>query len=262
MRRSPVNLTMLFSLALLAFGAAQGGEASVLSKRGQAHLDMGMHHADKAKAELEAAAPELAAQQTEQADAEFEKALALWREALESQPKSIDLRVRAATALTQLRRYREAEKTLRDALAIDPANSMSFYHLGALFMHEKRYGEAEKHLRLALEHTPWYPNAHYLLGYMLEEEGKYAEAARMYVAERKVNPASANAAYRLQKLQMDGKFGRNWNQKVEWTASKFISIAITLLFGVSVLVYAKFKTNSGAESLLAGEDTGASHTIE
>ena len=252
--KRPVNWSLLLGCLLLAASAAQARDAERLSKQGQAHLNLGLYHADRAEAASAEGAPDTAAEEAGLAAAEFEKALTQWRHALEMRPRSIELHVRIATALTQLERYREAESTLRDALAIAPESSMALYHLGALYMHEGRYDDAKEQLRRTLDLTPWYPNAQYLLGYMLEKEGRYAEAGEMYVAERRVNPPNPDAVYRLLKLQMEGKFGRNWDQDVQWSASKVISIAITLVFGLSVFIYAWIcKARSGADILSAEE---------
>lgn len=252
--KRPVNWGLLLGLLLLAASVASGRDAERLSKQAQAHLDMGIYHAERAEAASEEGARDTAAEERKLATAEFEKALAQWRHVLEMRPRSMELHARIATALTMLQRYREAEAVLRDALAIDPKSSMALYHLGALYMHEGRYDDAKEKLHVTLELTPWYPNAQYLLGYMLEKEGRYAEAGAMYVAERRVNPPNPNAVYRLLKLQMEGKFGRNWDQEVQWSASKVVSITITLVFGLSVFIYAWISRARAGTDILLAED--------
>lgn len=215
-----------------------------------------MFHAEQAAEARESGAADEAAHEESESRREFEIALGLWREALEHDPRSRDLRIRIGTALTLLQRYREAEAVFRENLDAEPLHPMTLYHLAALYMHEDRFEEARRYLHLLVEHAPWYPDANYLLGYMLEKEGKYAEAAAKYVAERKVNPPSANAAYRLMKLQRDGKFGKNWDREVEWTLGKIVAAVLALGAGVAVFAYARSKQGGAPEGLFAEEDGG------
>ena len=174
---------------------------------------------------------------------EYQEAHDLWRQAAALQPESLSTHIKMGTALTHLKRYREAESCFRQCLTIEPGDAMAHYHLSALFMHEQRYAPARKHLNLALSRTPWYPNAHYLLGYMLEKEGRYGEAAKEYVNELQVNPASQNAWYHLLSLQKQGKVGRNWDQKVEWTAQKIVALSLAMAVGLAIFIFAHVKTH-------------------
>lgn len=252
---------------LLLAGAAPlwAREAERLSSRAEAHMNMGQVHDRNARLASEDGNEEEAAREWRMARGDYGVALELWQEALTERPRSLDLRIRIGTALTLLERYREAEDVFRENLSLEPNNPMTLYHLGALYMHEDRFEDARKYLHLLLEVAPWYPDANYLLGYMLEQEGKYAEAAAKYVAERKVNPPSHNAAYGLMKLQKEGKFGRNWDQQVEWTPEKIAGIALTLVGGIGVYAYSKWKKETAPSDLFAedgGEEEGASNPLE
>jgi len=203
---------VVLAAATLA-SSSPGGDFQDLDARGQAHFDM----------------------------KEYEPALDLWRRALAVHPDSTRTRVKIGTALTRLQRYREAEAVFREGLALEPRNAMILYHLGALFLHEGRHEPARQHILLALQSVPWYPGAHYLLGYMLEKEGRYKEAADEYVAELRYSPADPNAWYHLLDLQKQGKVGRNWDRKVEWTPGKIIAVSFAITVGLGIFILAQVK---------------------
>jgi len=178
---------------------------------------------------------------------EYEQACVLWGQLLRQQPQTIKTHIKLGTALTRLKKYRDAEGAFRQALAVQPQSAMAQYHLGVLFMHEERYGPARQRLRRALRATPWYPNAHYLLGHMLEKEGRYAEAAEEYGKEVEVNASCYSAVQRLLSLQDEGKVGRGARGKVEWTPRKIVGLSLAMAIGLGIFVFAHIKTQSPEE---------------
>jgi len=236
---STVWIALAASLAIAS--AAQAANHKDLLSAGQSSFDLAEAHADRAEALRKTSDVKQAETQEAQAQAEYEGSLRLWRQALAIKPNSIETRVRIATALTALRRYDEAEEELNSALNVKPGAPMVLFHMAALRMKQENWPSARQLLRATLASAPWYPEANYLLGYILEREGDYAGAARAYVAERKVNPASANAVYHLQRLQKEGKFGRNWDRPVQWTWGKIVSIALVLIAGAALLAIAAIR---------------------
>ena len=217
---------LAFGLAGCLASGSVAGDLSILNAKAQRHFQM----------------------------KELPEACALWRQAVRHDPRSVMSYVKLGTALTQLRKFREAEGVFRQALKVEPDNAMVHYHLGALFLHEDRREPARASLERALRHTPWYPNARYLLGYIDELEGRYEDAARQYVAELNVNPPNQDAMYHLLNLQKQGKFGRNWDRKVEWTPRKIVGVSIAMTIGLGLFVLAQVKTHtrSGIEDASTG----------
>lgn len=102
------------------------------------------------------------------ADAHFHLGTALaearqWDEAVKSYKKAIELPTltipetanqNLGLALYHLKRYREAEQTLRFAISLDPKMQAAYYNLGLVFVAENRRDEAKAAFRQARQLGP------------------------------------------------------------------------------------------------------------
>ena len=102
------------------------------------------------------------------ADAHFHLGTALaegrqWDEAVKSYKKALELPTltipesanqNLGLALYHLKRYREAEQTLRFAISLDPKMQAAYYNLGLVFVAENRKDEAKAAFRQARQLGP------------------------------------------------------------------------------------------------------------
>ena len=102
------------------------------------------------------------------ADAHFHMGTALaesrrWDEAVQSYKKALELPTltipesanqNLGLALYHLKRYREAEQTLRFAISLDPKMQTAYYNLGLVFVAENRRDEAKAAFRQARQLGP------------------------------------------------------------------------------------------------------------
>jgi tetratricopeptide (TPR) repeat protein len=70
----------------------------------------------------------------------------------------------------------DAEKNLKQALAIDSQDAASLYSMGRLKMIQEKYDEALEALSLSARLAPNYPQTQYWLGKALVEKGSRAQA--------------------------------------------------------------------------------------
>ena len=89
--------------------------------------------------------------------------LARWEEAVAAYRKALALPTltvphlahqNMGLALFHLKRYRDAEESLRFALSLEPRLQAPYYHLGMLFVAEGRKEEAQRAFRLARDLSP------------------------------------------------------------------------------------------------------------
>jgi tetratricopeptide (TPR) repeat protein len=76
--------------------------------------------------------------------------------------------------------------------------------LGETRIEMKRWRDAETVLREAVQASPSLETAHFNLGLVLEESGRLEEAAAAYRKELEVNPRAYRAAFNLAKLRQRG----------------------------------------------------------
>jgi len=79
--------------------------------------------------------------------------------------------------LAGARRGRDAERALREAVALAPRQAGPHVHLGNVLRERGANVEAEAEYRVAIAVDPEEPHAHYDLGLVLSETGRLAEAA-------------------------------------------------------------------------------------
>jgi Tfp pilus assembly protein PilF len=124
---------------------------------------------------------------------QVEAATEEFRKALDLDAKLADTHFHLGTALAEARRWEEAIKSYRAALALPTLTVPDFTHqnLGLALYHLKRYGEAEQALRFALSLDPEMQAAYYNLGLVLVAEDRKEEAKAAFRQARKLGPESA-----------------------------------------------------------------------
>jgi tetratricopeptide (TPR) repeat protein len=86
---------------------------------------------------------------------DWESAIRFYKKALELEPKSELYRYliqnNIGYSLNQLKRYSEAEKYLREAIALDPSRANSFKNLGLSLEGQGRFGDAARSFMAAVQ---------------------------------------------------------------------------------------------------------------
>jgi Tfp pilus assembly protein PilF len=127
------------------------------------------------------------------------------RRAVELDPKMADAHFHLGTAYAEAGRWEEAVAAYRQALAQPTLTVHDFVHqnLGLALYHLKRYPEAESSLRFALSLDPQMQAAHYNLGLVLVAERRSEEARASFRRARQLapdTPFGQAAAERLKAL--------------------------------------------------------------
>jgi Tfp pilus assembly protein PilF len=134
-----------------------------------------------------------------------------WLErAIQLDPTYGDAQLNYGVALAEGFQWDRAAEAYRKALALPTLTVPHVAHqnLGLALYHLKRYAEAEESLRFALSLEPQMVGAHYNLGLVLLAVGRKAEAIAAFGQERQVAPAESDfsraAAQRLKELGQGG----------------------------------------------------------
>jgi Tfp pilus assembly protein PilF len=112
------------------------------------------------------------------------------RRAVELDPKLADAHFHLGTAYAEAARWEEAVASYRQALAQPTLTIHDYVHqnLGLALYHLKRYPEAESSLRFALSLDPKMQAAYYNLGLVLVAEKRAAEARAAFQQARQLAP--------------------------------------------------------------------------
>jgi Tfp pilus assembly protein PilF len=112
------------------------------------------------------------------------------RKAVELDPRLADAHFHLGTAYAEAGRWEEAVTSYRQALAIPTLMNHDFVHqnLGLALYHLKRYPEAESSLRFALSLDPQMQAAYYNLGLVLVAERRSEEARAAFRRARQLAP--------------------------------------------------------------------------
>jgi Tfp pilus assembly protein PilF len=112
------------------------------------------------------------------------------RTAVELDPKLADAHFHLGTAYAEAGRWEEAVASYRRALALPTLTIHDFVHqnLGLALYHLKRYPEAESSLRFALSLDPKMQAAYYNLGLVLVAEQRKNEALAAFRQARQLAP--------------------------------------------------------------------------
>jgi tetratricopeptide (TPR) repeat protein len=110
-------------------------------------------------------------------------------------------------AMEQARRYPAAANYYKQALALEPMHTSTWYfvnnNLAFCLIAMDRFAEAEVYCRKAIETDPNRPNAYKNLGTALSGQGQYREAAQCFIAATQVNAADNRAFLLLRDLLRD-----------------------------------------------------------
>jgi tetratricopeptide (TPR) repeat protein len=112
------------------------------------------------------------------------------RKAVELDPKLADAHFHLGTAYSEAGRWEEAVASYRAALAQPTLTIHDYVHqnLGLALYHLKRYPEAESSLRFALSLDPKMQAAYYNLGLVLVAEHRHDEARAAFRQARQLAP--------------------------------------------------------------------------
>ena len=88
---------------------------------------------------------------------------------------------------------KEAEKTIRDAIHLNPREILAYINLGNLMDEQGRRDEAEKAYRQAITLSPQNVRAHYNLGLLFFEQGKLKESENEFSKAIQLDPNDTDA---------------------------------------------------------------------
>jgi tetratricopeptide (TPR) repeat protein len=123
----------------------------------------------------------------------FASSISLWRQALAVTTDNAMAHHNLALALAERGDTAEAERHLRDALAINPGWPISHFALASLEEATDRWDEALQHWQAGLAGSPADPEAHFRLGLLLARLGRRDEAMAHLRSAASLDPD--NTAY-------------------------------------------------------------------
>ena len=131
------------------------------------------------------------------------------RRAVELDPRLADAHFHLGTAYAENGRWEDAVAAYRKALALPTLAIPDFVHqnLGLALYHLKRYPEAESSLRFALSLDPKLQAAYYNLGLVLMAENRAAEARAAFRQVRQLAPETPFGQAALERLKSLGEGG-------------------------------------------------------
>jgi protein O-GlcNAc transferase len=131
------------------------------------------------------------------------------RHAVELNPKLADAHFHLGTAYSEAGRWEDAVASYRRALALPTLTVHDFVHqnLGLALYHLKRYPEAESSLRFALSLDPKMQAAYYNLGLVLVAENRQDEARAVFRRARQLAPETPFGQAALDRLRALGDGG-------------------------------------------------------
>ncbi len=97
-----------------------------------------------------------------------------------------------ALLLLQHNRPREAERELRQVLAVDPGHAMAHAMLSQCLVEQECYDEAEHHAAQAILSAPDEAMAHYAMSLVLFARNRYEEAGRAIAEAIRLDPSDAD----------------------------------------------------------------------
>jgi Flp pilus assembly protein TadD len=98
-------------------------------------------------------------------------------------------------------RPKDAETSLRHALAVDPDLPRAHERLGMIALADQRPRDAVRELERALAERPVPPGLHFALARASGQLGQTRKAREHYLAERKLDPANAETTDSLRALE-------------------------------------------------------------
>ena len=139
--------------------------------------------------------------------------------AVELDPRLADAHFHLGTAYAESRRWEDAVASYRSALALPTLAIPDFVHqnLGLALYHLKRYPEAESSLRFALSLDPKLQAAYYNLGLVLVAENRGAEARAAFRQARQLAPETPFGQAARERLKSLGEGGSREARMVTFT---------------------------------------------
>lgn len=132
-----------------------------------------------------------------------------FRKALESDPKYADAHFHLGAALAEQQQWEEAVGAYRRAIALPTLTVPDFAHqnLGLALYHLKRYAEAEQSLRFAISLDPGLQAAYYNLGLVFLAEDRKEDARAAFRQARQLGPDSPFGRAAQDRLRTLGEGG-------------------------------------------------------
>jgi len=136
-------------------------------------------------------------------------ALERFQDATRLDPSYAEAYLLTGTALAEMSRWDDALAAYRRALAQPSLNQAHIAHqnMGVAFYNLRRYREAEDSLRFAITLEPTLESAYYNLGLVFVAENRIDEAKAAFREARKLAPESAFGQAALERLKALGEGG-------------------------------------------------------
>ena len=135
-----------------------------------------------------------------------EEAVVHFREALKIDPDDSMVQTDLGAKLAMQGQGEEALVHFQEALKLDPRNTLAMVNMGIVLAKQGRTEEALEYFQNALRIRPDYPDAHYQTGTVLTQMGRAAEAVPHFMEALKVNPKDSRIHVNLgYALAMQGK---------------------------------------------------------
>jgi Flp pilus assembly protein TadD len=119
------------------------------------------------------------------------EALAIWQQALAKHPTSTRLLTQIATAQVRLKRFEDAEATMKRAVALEPDNAKVRQNLALVYLWKKDLDKALAAFHDVLRIQDTYPETNYYIGLIHEMRGDEATAVKYYVLDVNNGPSRA-----------------------------------------------------------------------
>lgn len=123
----------------------------------------------------------------EETGAPVEQAVEAYEKVLELNPEAAGALVNLGTIYYRQRKFPEAEKYYKDAIAADPGYPLAQFNLGNLYDEQGRLKEAVEYYRRALNLNPSYADAHFNLALLCERTGDALKAVHHWKAYLKLD---------------------------------------------------------------------------
>jgi hypothetical protein len=98
-------------------------------------------------------------------------------------------------------KFPDAEKALKELLALEPKNAMAHFNLGVVLTHQDRRAKAREQFNAVIDLQPKNPRPYVMLGVLAAKEGKVDEAAAAAKKALEYDPNSGDAKDLLRQLQ-------------------------------------------------------------
>jgi len=122
---------------------------------------------------------------------EYVAAITAWQESLAERPRDTKLLIRIATAQVRLRKFDEAEATMRRAVEIEPESAKVRHNLALVYLRRKDLDKALATFHEARDIQDTYPETNYYIGLIHEMRGDEETAVKYYVQDVNNGPSRA-----------------------------------------------------------------------